>query len=54
MNRIIDKEHHLILDNNLPVKGPKRVRVIIFLPEDRELMRHSGLRQLIQTRPLIF
>ena len=44
MNGIIDKEHHLVLDKSLPVEGPKRVRVIIFLPEDEEIDEAQWLR----------
>lgn len=33
----IDAEHRLFLDEPLNVPGPRRVRVIILLPEDEEI-----------------
>jgi hypothetical protein len=40
----IDKDHHLILDESLPIEGPKRVRVIILLGEEEELGEASWLK----------
>ena len=40
----IDKEHKLILDENIPVEGPRRVRVIILLPEESEIDEESWLK----------
>ena len=34
LNGLIDKDHHLILDEAVPVDGPKRVKVIVFFPEE--------------------
>ncbi|RZN34809.1 MAG: hypothetical protein EF813_09635 [Methanosarcinales archaeon] len=33
----IDAQHHLVLDETLPITGPTRVRVIILLPEESEI-----------------
>jgi len=40
----IDKEKGLVLDQQPPVDGPSRVRVIILLPEDGELDEAEWLR----------
>jgi hypothetical protein len=40
----IDAERRLVLDEPLPVAGPKRVRVIILLPEDTEVDEKGWLR----------
>ncbi len=40
----IDAEQRLVLDEPLPVVGPTRVRVIIFLPEDSEVDEKDWLR----------
>ncbi len=32
----IDEQHHLVLDEPLPVEGPSRVRVIVLLDDDRK------------------
>jgi len=40
----IDAERRLVLDEPLPVAGPKRVRVIILLPEDTEVDEKEWLR----------
>lgn len=39
----IDAQHHLILDENLPITGPTRVRVIILLPEDFDISETEWL-----------
>jgi hypothetical protein len=31
---IVDVHRHLLLNETLPIEGPKKVRVIILLPED--------------------
>lgn len=33
----IDKEHRLVLDEALPIEGPRRVRVIILVTEEAEI-----------------
>ena len=33
----VDEEHHLVLDEPLPIAGPSRVKVITLLPEDADL-----------------
>jgi hypothetical protein len=40
----IDKEHHLVLDEALPIEGPQRVRVIILVPEEAEVEEHRWLK----------
>jgi hypothetical protein len=40
----INKDHRLILDEFLPIEGPKRVRVIILLGEEEELGEASWLK----------
>jgi len=40
----IDAQRRLVLDDQLPVKGPARVRVIIILPDDEEIDESSWLR----------
>jgi len=39
----IDAQHHLILDETLPITGPTRVRVIILLPEDSDISETEWL-----------
>ncbi|MBS3905486.1 MAG: hypothetical protein KGZ49_00495 [Syntrophaceae bacterium] len=41
---MIDAERRLVLDEPLPVAGPKRVRVIILLSEDTEVDEKGWLR----------
>ena len=43
MQGTINKDHRLVLDEALPVEGPKRVRVIILLPEEDEIDERSWL-----------
>jgi len=40
----IDAQHHLLLDEALPVSGPTRVRVIILIPEEAEIDEAEWLR----------
>jgi hypothetical protein len=40
----IDAGRRLVLDDQLPVKGPARVRVIIILPDDEEIDEATWLR----------
>ncbi len=30
----VDAQHHLVLDNILPIRGPKKVRVFILVPDE--------------------
>lgn len=32
----VDEQHRLTLDDELPISGPKRVRVIVLYPQDGE------------------
>ena len=40
----INAQHHLVLDETLPVTGPTRVRVIILLPEDSDISETEWLQ----------
>ena len=40
---IIDKNHHLLLDEPLPFAGPAKVRVIILLPEEEDINEKERL-----------
>jgi hypothetical protein len=40
----IDSQHHLVLDEPLPVVGPTRVRVIILLLEEADIDEIAWLR----------
>ena len=40
----VDESHHLQLDSLLPIRGPKRVRVIILYPLDDELSETEWLK----------
>jgi hypothetical protein len=40
---MIDKEHRLMLDEALPIKGPQRVRVIFLVPGEAEIGEHRWL-----------
>lgn len=44
MNGTIDKDKHLILDENLPVEGPKRVKVIILMQEEEQISEDEWLK----------
>ena len=39
----IDAQHHLVLDETLPITGPTRVRVIILLPDDSDISETEWL-----------
>ena len=39
----IDAQHHLVLDETLPIAGPTRVRVIILPPEDSDISETEWL-----------
>ncbi len=47
MQGTINKDHRLVLDEALSVEGPKRVRVIILLPEDAEIEERSWLKAAV-------
>ena len=34
MTGTVDTHRHLLLDDALPIKGPRKVRVIILMPEE--------------------
>ena len=40
----IDAQHHLVLDETLPITGPTRVRVIILVPEDSDISETEWLQ----------
>ena len=40
----IDAQHHLVLDETLPVVGPTRVRVIILVPEESDISETEWLQ----------
>lgn len=40
---MIDAEHHLILDEQLTLEGPTRVRVVILAPKDEEIREKEWL-----------
>jgi hypothetical protein len=40
---MIDKDHHLFLDEPLPFAGPAKVRVIILMPEDGDISEKEWL-----------
>jgi hypothetical protein len=40
----VDAQHRLVLDEQLPVIGPTRVRVIILLPEEADIDEMEWLR----------
>ena len=44
MQGTINKDHRLVLDEALPVEGPKRVRVIILLPQEAEIEERNWLK----------
>ncbi|CAD6491962.1 MAG: hypothetical protein DIAAKJNI_00183 [Candidatus Argoarchaeum ethanivorans] len=46
----IDAQHHLVLDETLPIAGPTRVRVIILLSEDSDISENEWL-QAAATNP---
>jgi len=46
---IIDADGQLRLDVQLPVAGPSRVRVIILVPDARELSEEEWSKQVIKS-----
>ena len=40
----IDAQHHLVLDEILPITGPTRVRVIILVPEESDINETEWLQ----------
>lgn len=40
----IDAQHHLVLDETLPITGPTRVRVIILVPEETDINETEWLQ----------
>ena len=40
----IDAQHHLVLDETLPVVGPTRVRIIILVPEETDINETEWLQ----------
>ena len=40
----IDAQHHLVLDETLPITGPTRVRVIILVPEESDINETEWLQ----------
>ena len=43
MKGTINEDHSLILDETLPVDGPKRVRVIILFPAEAEIEENDWM-----------
>ena len=41
---IIDKDHHLIINEELPVNGPKKVKVIVLVESDVDAEEMDFLR----------
>ena len=44
MTGTVDVHRHLVLDNALPIKGPRKVRVIILVPEEEDIDESEWLR----------
>jgi hypothetical protein len=40
----IDAHRHLVLDDDLPIKGPRNVRVIILVPEEEDIDESEWLQ----------
>jgi len=40
----INKQRQLVLDEPLPIAGPKRVRIIVLLPEENDIPEDEWLR----------
>ena len=40
----IDAHRHLVLDDTLPIKGPRNVRVIILVPEEEDIDESEWLQ----------
>ena len=43
MTGTVDNHHKLVLDEDLPIKGPRKVRVIILCPEDSDINESEWL-----------
>ena len=54
MQGTINKDHRLVLDEALPVEGPKRVRVIILLAEEAEIEERSWLKAAASNKAFDF
>ena len=44
MTGTVDAHYHLVLDDDLPIKGPRKVRVIILLPEEEDIDESEWLQ----------
>lgn len=44
MTGTVDGQRHLVLDNVLPIKGPRKVRVIILMPEEEDIDESEWLQ----------
>ena len=44
MTGTVDANHHLVLDGSLPVRGPRKVRVIILMPEEEDIDESEWLQ----------
>lgn len=44
MEGTIDKDHHLHPDQRMPIKGPKRVRIIVLFPAENSENEIEWLR----------
>jgi hypothetical protein len=50
----VDAHNHLKLDHTLPIKGPKRVRVIILFPEDDDVDELEWIQSASQNPSFAF
>jgi len=50
----IDAQHHLVLDGELPIKGPTRVRVIMLVPEESDINETEWLQAAAANLPFYF
>ncbi len=44
MTGTVDTHRHLVLDNALPIKGPRKVRVIILMSEEKDIDESEWLQ----------
>lgn len=44
MTGTVDSRRHLVLDDVLPIKGPRKVRVIILMPEEEDIDESEWLQ----------
>jgi len=44
MTGTVDDHRHLVLDDVLPIKGPRKVRVIILMPEEEDIDESEWLQ----------